>query len=118
MRIAFLLFALVLAVGACTPESAKIRPDDATANEKIRGPVYIDSASLAGPRLHVSGHKPTPCHELDWKITRTPDAIDVDLYTVVDPNVACVQVLKPFTVEIPIGEPQNRMVRLNGKVVQ
>jgi hypothetical protein len=55
--------------------------------------------------LTLSGNLPNPCHELRAEIG-TPDAdnrMDVDVYTVVDPNVMCTEVLKPFTESMDLG---------------
>lgn len=55
--------------------------------------------------LEISGNLPTPCHQLRAKIAE-PDAenkINMDVYTVVDPNMLCTQVLKPFSENIELG---------------
>ena len=55
--------------------------------------------------LGISGNLPTPCHQLRAVIS-APDAenkINVDVYTVVDPNLMCAQVLKPFSETIELG---------------
>src|SRR4030095_5459758 len=55
--------------------------------------------------LNMSGNLPTPCHALR-AIVNEPDAenkINVEVYTVVDPNTMCTQVLKPFTQNIDLG---------------
>ena len=55
--------------------------------------------------LGISGNLPTPCHQLRANIN-TPDIenkINVEVYTVVDPNMMCTQVLKPFQENIDLG---------------
>lgn len=55
--------------------------------------------------LGISGNLPTPCHQLRAAISE-PDAenkISVEVYTVVDPNMMCTQVLKPFSETIELG---------------
>jgi hypothetical protein len=55
--------------------------------------------------LGISGNLPTPCHQLRAAISE-PDAenkINVEVYTVVDPNMMCTQVLKPFSETIELG---------------
>jgi hypothetical protein len=55
--------------------------------------------------LSVSGNLPTPCHQLRATASQ-PDAenkISVDVYAVADPNMACVQVLSPFSETIELG---------------
>jgi|APDOM4702015118_1054815.scaffolds.fasta_scaffold109324_2 hypothetical protein len=55
--------------------------------------------------LGISGDLPTPCHQLRAEIA-PPDSrnkINVDVYTVTDPNMLCTQVLKPFQENIDLG---------------
>lgn len=77
-----------------------------------RGEVYIDSLSIlvleSFPpqyQLQVQGYLPTPCHQLRAIVDEpTIDSeIHVQVYSVVDPNMACIQVLEPFEVNIPLG---------------
>lgn len=77
-----------------------------------RGNVFINEASLViresfPPQisLALSGDLPTPCHELRVEIG-SPDQdnkIMVDVYSVVDSNVACTQVLESFQEQIDLG---------------
>jgi hypothetical protein len=77
-----------------------------------RGEAFIDEASLLiresfPPQIALSirGSLPTPCHELRAEI-EPPDPenkIEVDLYSVVDPDTICVQVLEPFEEQIELG---------------
>jgi hypothetical protein len=85
------------------------KPGDANLT---RGNVYINEKSLLiresyPPQisLSINGNLPTPCHELRAEIA-SPDPekkILVDVYSVVDPNVACTQVLEPFEEFIDLG---------------
>ena len=78
----------------------------------VRGNVLIEESGLLiresyPPQisLGMSGNLPTPCHELRLEI-ETPDAqnkIEVSAYTVVDPNIMCTQVLKPFSERVDLG---------------
>ena len=55
--------------------------------------------------LGISGNLPTPCHQLRANIN-APDEenkINVEVYTIVDPNMLCTQVLKPFQENIELG---------------
>jgi len=56
-------------------------------------------------RLHLMGNLPTPCHQLRAVVTTTEEQkrVDVELYTVVDPDTVCITVLSPFDVIIPLG---------------
>ncbi|RPI96711.1 MAG: hypothetical protein EHM40_00770 [Chloroflexi bacterium] len=82
-------------------------------DEKLtRGNVFINATSLViresyPPQISLSigGDLPTPCHELRAEIA-SPDPenqIRVDVYSVSDPNVACVAVIKPFQEHIDLG---------------
>ncbi|MCS6770709.1 MAG: hypothetical protein NZ740_01630 [Kiritimatiellae bacterium] len=99
------------------------RPGD---EELTKGPVYINSADLLmlktyPPKYNVliKGALPTPCHS--WRAVVNPpneaQKIDVDVYSLVDPNVVCIQVLVNFegSVEIPNPPPGRYEVRVNGK---
>lgn len=55
--------------------------------------------------LTIKGNLPTPCHQLRVEVGE-PDAqnqIQVQVYSVVDPNLMCIQVLEPFEENIPLG---------------
>jgi hypothetical protein len=77
-----------------------------------RGTVFINEISLLiresyPPQIAVpvSGDLPTPCHELRAVIAQ-PDQenkIMIDMYSVVDPNKVCAQVLEPFEAQIELG---------------
>jgi len=74
--------------------------------------VYIDQADLlileSYPlqfTLSVSGNLPDPCHHLRVTVS-APDSenrIDVQLYSLANPETMCIQVLEPFDVNIPLG---------------
>ena len=53
----------------------------------------------------LAGDLPTPCNQLRAKINPpdTENKIVVDVYSVVDPNQVCVQVLEPFEASIDLG---------------
>ena len=109
------------------PMNNPFAPQPGDAN-LTRGTVFIEESGLLiresyPPQisLTLSGNLPNPCHELRAEIG-TPDAdnqIDVDVYTVVDPNVMCTEVLKPFTESIDLGTfpTGHYTVRVNGELV-
>src|SRR5687767_9319394 len=77
-----------------------------------RGNVYINEASLIiresfPPQisLTLAGDLPTPCNQLRAEIhpPDTENKIMVDVYSVVDPNQVCIQVLEPFEESIDLG---------------
>ena len=76
-----------------------------------RGSAAIDSQNVAydaaqkQPVLALSGSLPTPCHQLQTEVSK-PDAqnrIQVSVYTLVNPNTICTQVIKPFEKAVPLG---------------
>lgn len=77
-----------------------------------RGNVYIKGASLAiresyPPQisLTIKGDLPAPCNKLRLKVN-TPDQdnkIMVEVYSVVDPDEVCIQVLVPFEEWVGLG---------------
>lgn len=85
------------------------KPSDATLS---RGEAFISEAGLLiresfPPQiaLTLSGDLPTPCHELRVVVGQ-PDAdnrIDVEAYSVVDPEMICTQVLESFQENIELG---------------
>lgn len=85
------------------------RPGD---EQLKRGEVFLDEASLLiresfPPQivLVLRGNLPTPCHELRAEIT-APDQennIAVEVYSVVDPDTVCIQVLEPIEEQIELG---------------
>ena len=85
------------------------KPGDETLT---RGNVFITETSLViresyPPQISLSigGDLPTPCHVLRVDIAppNPENKITVDAYSVVDPNVACVQVLEPLQEYIDLG---------------
>lgn len=82
-------------------------------DEKLtRGKAYINEASLViresyPPQISLSirGDLPTPCNELRVKID-PPDQenkIKADVYSLIEPNKVCIEMLKPFQEYIDLG---------------
>jgi hypothetical protein len=77
-----------------------------------RGNLFVEDAGItvqpgdpAQVLLSLSGNRPTPCHQLRVAAGQ-PDAngvVQVDAYTVTDPTMMCMQVLRPFAEVIPLG---------------
>jgi hypothetical protein len=109
------------------PPAMPFAPQPGDAN-LTRGIIFIEEKGLViresyPPQiaLGISGNLPTPCHEIRAKISE-PDAenkINVDVYSVVDPNMMCTQVLKPFMENIELGTyPSGHYsVWLNGEMM-
>jgi hypothetical protein len=95
--------------GTPAPQPWEPHPDDAALT---RGEAFLDAAELlileSFPlqiRLRLAGALPTPCHALRVAVA-PPDAnnvIAVEVYTVVDPEMICAQVLTEFDDSIPLG---------------
>jgi hypothetical protein len=77
-----------------------------------RGTVFINEANLIiresfPPQisLTLAGDLPTPCNQL--RVEMSPPNLEnkilVDVYSVVDPDQVCVQVLEPFEESIDMG---------------
>jgi hypothetical protein len=77
-----------------------------------RGIVFIQEMNLLiresfPPQiaLTLSGELPTPCHQLRVKVNEpdTENRIDIEAYTIVNPDLACIQVVEPFNASIELG---------------
>jgi hypothetical protein len=97
---------------------------------QTRGEIYIDSARVLVMEsypiqvaLLVAGNKPTPCHilRINYQGPDDQNRIYVEIYTEVDPDVECAQVLEPFEENIPVSmkgvEDGRYTVWLNGEQV-
>ncbi|HSF83195.1 MAG TPA: hypothetical protein VLA49_18295 [Anaerolineales bacterium] len=78
----------------------------------VRGEAFVDSAELlileSYPlqiRLMVNGTLPTPCHQLRASLDEPDEQgrIYVELYSLVDPQEICIQVLESFETNISLG---------------
>lgn len=119
------------------PPADAMPPNEAPANplapkpsdgKLTRGNVFIQESDLLiresyPPQisLGVSGELPTPCHELrvEVSVPNAENKIMLDVYTVVDPDAVCIQVLKPFQENIDLGTfpGGHYTVWVNGEIV-
>jgi hypothetical protein len=71
--------------------------------------------------LHLTGNLPTPCHELRAVVSEPDNSrtINVELYSLSDPNTLCIQVLAPFEANIALGSYSDGSypVMINGEQV-
>ncbi len=114
MKQTILIFTtMILALAACTPaaQPADYIPDPSD-SELIRADAYLDSPELLTlesfpPQftLILKGKLPTPCHKLRIAVSppNSNNEIEVDVYSVIDPNAVCAEVLEPFEVNYPLG---------------
>lgn len=118
-------------VSSETPAAGSARsPLEPLPNEEklTRGEVFIEGAQIrileSAPVqivVAVNGSLPTPCHQLRMEV-KGPDAenrIDLELYTLVDPETMCVQMLQFFEENINLGSfPSGKyQLYLNGEKV-
>ena len=93
-----------------------------------RGQVFLEGMDLlvqeSNPpqyTLSLEGSLPTPCHALRARILGADEKqrINVEVYSVADPNTICTQVLVPFNLQIPLGSlsGEKYTILVNGKEV-
>lgn len=94
-------------------------PDDA-------GQLFVDSTDIllmesfpVQVALKVTGSLPTPCHTPVWDVKDDGSTIAVRLGSVADGDAACIQVLEPVELSIPLGsfESGSRVITLNGEEI-
>jgi hypothetical protein len=101
-------------------------PDD---NKLKRDKVFLDLANsrvLIGESpasqvsLLLSGSLSDPCHKLRVVITpaNAQKEINLEAYSLFEPGKACITVIKPFSVTIPLGvySPGHYKVYVNGEL--
>ncbi len=99
--------------GSLSQEPAKnpYAPQPADAS-LTRGEVFIQEMGLLAcesspPQisLSLSGDLPTPCNQLRVQVNEAAEnnKINVEAYSVIDPDMVCTQVLKPFQASIDLG---------------
>lgn len=84
------------------PDEDDMIPGDATVVET--GLVIMESYPLQ-IRVMMKGNLPTPCHHLRAKVDE-PDAqnrIEVEVFSLSEPDVVCIQVLQAFESSINLG---------------
>ena len=147
MKYHMIVFLLALLVVSCSPAASDTLPPDTVVTSPsdaiapvnplapkpsdgklTRGNVFIQKSELLiresfPPQisLALSGDLPTPCYELR-AVVSAPDQdnkINVDVYSVVDPDMICTQVLKPFQENIDLGAfPSGHYtVWINGELI-
>ena len=81
-------------------------------------PLESDPSQFA---LQIDGALPTPCHLLRVEVSSPDDqsSIEVEIYSIVDPDQICIQVLEPFSEAIPLVGITNSesQVMVNNKLI-
>jgi hypothetical protein len=115
-KINLLIFGLTLC--ACTLQVGGGGTEVPTAHPVIKDVAYVDFDSTqiivkeSDPmqvELIISGDLPTPCHELKWEIS-VPDenkAIHITVYSEIDIDENCAEMLESFEQRISLGEFEN-----------
>jgi hypothetical protein len=87
-----------------------------------QGIVYMESAQWdeAAQTLTVSGTLPNPCCQLRATIDQNGQRIDLNIYSITEPDVICAQMLQPFeaSFEMKSFNPQTFRVFINGQETQ
>lgn len=94
-----------------------------------RGMAYIDKEQSAlaiaesAPVqifLTLRGTLPDPCHELRVVVSEPDEKnnINIEVYSVADPALSCIQVVVPFEASVPLGsyDPGHYQVLINGEL--
>lgn len=110
---------LAVLLGACGPAT----PSEPSLPGRV--PVEIESVDTLQLEsfpvqlmLHVTGSLPNPCTTPEWDVALDGPTINVDLYGVPDGSEACIQVLAPFEVNIPLGPASGDVeIVLNGEPI-
>lgn len=105
-----------------TPAPWESLPSDTEMERVEIENVEVEIISLEGDpsrsALRVEGTLPTPCHHLRVEISSSTDqsSLEVELYAIVDPDEICIQVLEPFSEDIPLQAGEYQVI-VNNKVV-
>ena len=101
------------------------KPDD---SKLTRGNVFLSESSLViresyPPQISLAlrGELPTPCHQLRVQVSapNEDNRLLLDVYSVVDADLACIQVLEPFEEFIDMGTfaSGHYSVWINGEMI-
>lgn len=118
-----------------TPAPLDIPPPGATIGTPdepegfLRSPFYLDETELlileSYPyqlRMIIRGSLPTPCATLHWSVESADKdgRIHVELYSLQDPDVTCIQILHSIEETIPLGSytEGNYSVWINGELIE
>lgn len=94
----------------------------------MQGSVFLESVDVISEKgdppqyvLYLQGSLPTPCHELRIQV-QPPDAagnVYIEVYSVADAQTMCIQVLHPFSVQLPfLSGAGTYTFWVNGKKVE
>jgi hypothetical protein len=127
MRTVIACVALSIAVASCggsSDPSATTAPDGGGV---VAGEFFIESLDVRVAEsfpvqlfLDVEGNAPTPCHEVVWDVEEAEGERRVTIWTEVDPDIVCIQVLESHTFTIPLGAAPDLPVDVwvNGELIR
>jgi hypothetical protein len=86
------------------PGDAKLQRDDVILDLENSSLLVMESYPIQVNAI-VNGTLSDPCHELRVVVFPANDKnqIYLEVYSVVDPNMACIMVIEPFSATIPLG---------------
>jgi hypothetical protein len=102
------------------PGDAKLMRDQVLLNLED-GSLVVRESLPPQVSVNLNGTLPDPCHQLRVVVAQ-PNAqreIMLDVYSVYDPNLSCIMVIKPFSASIPLGTYSggNYKVFVNGQLI-
>lgn len=108
-RLTILVAALALAAVACNDAAGADEGSDP--GDRVRAAAFVDDVQFVflesypvQVRATIVGNVPTPCHEAFAEVVGTDGTtITVDVYSLVDSDAVCAEVLDPFEVTIDVG---------------
>ncbi len=99
-------------------------------NDLIPGNAFISNSEIfimesfpVQISLHITGELPNPCHSLEVSIhpANESNEIVIDVYSLYDPAITCIQSIEPFeeNIHIPIGIMREGIYKVivNGELV-
>lgn len=114
-----LLIALALVAAACGDAESADTTAGTTGGDS-RSPAFVDSVEFlflesypVQVRATVTGNLPTPCHELGYELDDSDHDVPVlTVYSTVEPDVVCAEVLEPFEVTVDVGSYETGVYEL------
>ncbi len=83
--------------------------------------LVVSQGQPAEVSVTLKGSLSDPCHKLRVVVSPPSDKneINLEVYSVFDPNVACITVIQPFSADIPLGTyPSGHYtVNINGQLL-
>jgi hypothetical protein len=102
------------------PGDAKLQRDQVFVDAE-NSRVVVNESLPAQVSLILNGSLSDPCHQLRVVVTpaNTNKAINLEAYSVFDPSLACITLIKPFSATIPLGSYTggHYTVYVNGQLV-